>query len=363
MQAPQNTRRRALPAILLAAVLAGVLGLATSASAAPANDPARARAALEEGLRLAQQPGSADQAVKKLKRADRLTPGGSFAARLALARCYSRLGRLDDQVDAAREALAVAKGAPERVAARRELALGLAGRAHGEPGRNGRKDLEAADDVFHEALEEAGSHAPPVLLYEQAVVLLRLGRDDEGLPLLRSFLAAAPEGELTAKARDLLERPERARLSLLPSFELTTLDGEPISDESLEGSVVVLDFWATWCAPCHDSLPTLAALHRLGQKSGRLTVVSISPETAKTVKGFVGKHRMVWTQVAGESGEEAMKTFGVHSLPTIIVADAEGLVVSRSSGWAREWADPLVAAARKAVERARQADGDLHRTP
>lgn len=59
---------------------------------------------LAEGLALLEDPESLRGAVKTLKRADRLAPGGSFMARLSLARCYSRLGRLDDQIEAARKA-------------------------------------------------------------------------------------------------------------------------------------------------------------------------------------------------------------------------------------------------------------------
>lgn len=345
--------RRKLPALLLAALL-----IAAGQPPAPAlaEGPSEAEQALQEGLELARHPGALQQAVKRLKRADRLAPGGSYTARLALARCYSGFDRLDDQIEAAESALDIAETPPERVAAKRELAVGLARRARTARGRKGLRDLEAADRALREAIEEAGTHAPPVLLYERAVVLLRLERDPEAASLLEEFLRAAPGSELAAKARDYLERPERARLDILPSLELTTVEGERITGASLVGQVVVLDFWATWCLPCHDSLPTLEALHRMGEESGLLTVVSISPETAKTVRGFSAKHGMDWV-LAVDEDNAAARSLEVRGLPTIILADHEGRVLSRRVGWSSGSGDDLLYEARRAIDQARKAAG------
>lgn len=349
-------RRRREPAALpFACAVAVALALTAPIPASAAGGQAKAEAVLAEGLALLEKPESLRDAIKTLKRADRLAPGGSFMARLALARCYSSLGRLDEQIDAAEEALAIASTPPERVAAKRELAVGLTRRSAGLRAAKRQRDLEAADDALREAIEEAGDHAPAILFYERAIVLLRLERDEEGVPLLLEYVHRAPEGELTAKARSYAERPERARGEIVPDLELTTLEGEPITDESLEGQVVVIDFWATWCLPCRKSLPTLKALHDLGEESGLLTVVSISSETPETVRPFAEEEGMVWVLARDDSGYAVKQGFNVQSLPTILLVDHQGWILERQVGWGSDSGPALLKKAKKAIDDARKA--------
>ncbi len=62
-----------------------------------------------------------------------------------------------------------------------------------------------------------------------------------------------------------------------PPFEVTTLDGQKITLAELKGNVVVLNFWATWCAPCKRELPLLDAYYRAQQKAG-LRVLAVTTE-------------------------------------------------------------------------------------
>lgn len=353
----QRTSQAVLPTVVVSLLLA--LGAASVApvvaAAATAGTRTDAEAVLAEGLALLDKPDSLPAAIKTLKRADRLAPGGSFTARLALARCYSTQGRLDEQIDAAEDALAIASTPPERVAAKRELAVGLTRRSVGERTAKRQRDLEAADTALREAIEEAGEHAPPVLYYERAVVLLRLERDDEGVALLGEYIQRAPRGELTARARSYMERPERARGEILPDLTFTTLDGEPITDESLEGKVVVIDFWATWCMPCRSSLPTLKTLDEMGKRSGLLTVVSVSSERAETVRPVAEEEGMDWVLARDESGDTTREGFKVQSLPTILLVDHKGWILSRQVGWGSDSGAVLVKKAKRAIEAAREA--------
>jgi hypothetical protein len=94
--------------------------------------------------------------------------------------------------------------------------VGLTRRSAGLRGAKRQRDLEAADAALREGIEEAGEHAPAILFFERAVVLLRLGRDEEGVPLLLEYIRQAPEGELTARARSYAKRPDRARGEMIP---------------------------------------------------------------------------------------------------------------------------------------------------
>jgi len=344
-----------------ACALALIVALSIPVPAAADGGQQQAEATLAEGLALLQNPRSLGEAIKTLKRADRLAPGGSFRARLALARCYSSQGRAHQQVDAAREALEIANTPPERVAAKRELAVGLTRRALSRRGggreAKARRDLEAADSALREAIEEAGEHAPAILFYERAIVLLHLEQDDQGVALLREYTRQVPEGELSDRARSYAERPERAREEIIPDLELTTLDGDPITDESLEGQVVVIDFWATWCMPCRSSLPTLKTLHDLGEESGLLTVVSVSSERPETVRPVAEEEGMDWVLARDENGGGVSRAFDVQGLPTIVLVDHKGWILSRQVGWGSESGSALIKKAKRAIEDARKDAG------
>ncbi|HEU4390063.1 MAG TPA: TlpA disulfide reductase family protein, partial [Blastocatellia bacterium] len=75
-----------------------------------------------------------------------------------------------------------------------------------------------------------------------------------------------------------------------PGFSLKSLDGETVTSKSLEGNVVVLNFWATWCAPCLKEIPDL---NQVASRSD-VTVVGIAldEDGVKTVRRFVEQHRV-----------------------------------------------------------------------
>ncbi|MEO9130749.1 MAG: TlpA disulfide reductase family protein [Sphingomonas sp.] len=64
---------------------------------------------------------------------------------------------------------------------------------------------------------------------------------------------------------------------MAPDFQMTLIDGTKVSMADLRGKVVVLNFWATWCVPCREELPTLDAYYQAQQKAG-LRVFAVTTE-------------------------------------------------------------------------------------
>ncbi len=105
----------------------------------------------------------------------------------------------------------------------------------------------------------------------------------------------------------------------------------PASVAALRGHVVLLDFWATWCAPCRVSIPKLEDLQSRYGAQG-LSVVGISTEDAGDVSLFTQRMAMHYGVGADPHGSTT-RAYGVFSLPTLVVIDKAGKVRDVSVGY------------------------------
>ena len=129
-----------------------------------------------------------------------------------------------------------------------------------------------------------------------------------------------------------------AQAKRAPNLELKTLAGEKIKLSDLRGSIVVLNFWATWCGPCQEELPLLSRLTQeyAGKK---VKFVAISADDAKDhakVDKFVTQHSLamdIWT--GGDL--DMLEHVGLGNvLPGTMIIDEQGEVVARVMGQAHE---------------------------
>jgi thiol-disulfide isomerase/thioredoxin len=129
-----------------------------------------------------------------------------------------------------------------------------------------------------------------------------------------------------------------------PAFALPALGSDTLRRSDLQGRVVLLNFWATWCPPCLAEIPELNALHNALTEDG-LTVVGVAldEEGWETVAPFAEASSIDYPIVL-DDGTVAAQFGGVYGLPTSFVIDREGQVVQRVTGifpTARMW--PLLA--------------------
>lgn len=123
----------------------------------------------------------------------------------------------------------------------------------------------------------------------------------------------------------------------LPNLELKDLAGHTQRLDSLRGSITVLSFWATWCAPCREELPRLSKLnHEYAEKGIRFIAVSIDDaKDRKKIEPFLDQqniHMDVW--VGGNT--EILDRVGLGNIvPGTLVIDKEGEVVGRIMGEAQ----------------------------
>jgi thiol-disulfide isomerase/thioredoxin len=97
------------------------------------------------------------------------------------------------------------------------------------------------------------------------------------------------------------------------------------------GKLVLLDFWASWCGPCRDSLPDLKQFQS-AFGSDQVQVVSISEDRdERTWSNFTSQNQMTWEQRLDAAGELA-RQYGVRGFPTYILMDGNGAVLQRYEG-------------------------------
>jgi peroxiredoxin len=112
-------------------------------------------------------------------------------------------------------------------------------------------------------------------------------------------------------------------------FALPSLDGSKVRLADSAGRVRLIDFWATWCAPCVEEIPMLNDLHRIYAEKG-LTVIAISEEDPEAVRKFVTQHGVLYQNLLDDA--EVSQKFGVLGLPSTVLVDREGKVVESYFG-------------------------------
>jgi thiol-disulfide isomerase/thioredoxin len=105
----------------------------------------------------------------------------------------------------------------------------------------------------------------------------------------------------------------------------------PPSIAAVRGRVVLLDFWATWCAPCRVVMPKLGALQARYGAQG-LSVLGVSTEEAEEVALFAQRMPLRYP-VAVDKHAQTTRSYGVASLPTLVVIDKRGVVRDVSIGY------------------------------
>jgi len=119
-----------------------------------------------------------------------------------------------------------------------------------------------------------------------------------------------------------------------PALAATDFAGKPLTLDSFKGKVVLLDFWATWCAPCRKSMPDLEALHAKFGSRG-LVVLGVSIDEAKAqkkAKELVAKKKFGYRFAFDRADDPAWARFGVQAIPAAFLLDAEGRIVAQWTG-------------------------------
>lgn len=268
-------------------------------------------------------------ALEGFKKADKQDDGHCLACQGKMIQYGVELGDWKTAELAAQEMVARAQGKQESAIAHHQFAV-----VYMDEGLERRKD-----EYFSRAHEEltaalaAYSNFPDAILLD-GQVLAHLQQDDAAKARFEQFVKMRAEGDPNRqRAVRYIARPELARARMAPPFAVTTTDGKRITMDDLQGKVVLLDFWATWCAPCREALPHIREVAKRFQGQP-LVVLSISVDTDQDKwKDFISQNEMTWPQYCdnGFTGN-ITKLFDVKSIPHTFTIDAEGVLQEEHAG-------------------------------
>lgn len=116
-----------------------------------------------------------------------------------------------------------------------------------------------------------------------------------------------------------------------PAFQLKDLEGKDLKLEDFHGKVVLLNFWATWCGPCREEIPSLIDLQKRYKDHLQVVGLAVDEDDEKFVRKFVDSEGINYP-IAMSTGEIRMAYGGVSALPTVFVINMDGRIVQKHVG-------------------------------
>jgi peroxiredoxin len=127
----------------------------------------------------------------------------------------------------------------------------------------------------------------------------------------------------------------------VPDFSLKDLTGKKVEIKQYKGKIIFLNFWATWCGPCKEEMPSLEVLHRQFKGDNFvLLTISVDYEGLKPVREFLDKQHYTFPVLLDPNGE-TLDLFEVKGIPITFIIDKRGRVIGRAIG-PRDWKSPEV---------------------
>lgn len=139
----------------------------------------------------------------------------------------------------------------------------------------------------------------------------------------------------------------------LPAFKAMGLDGSSVTNQSLKGKVVVMDFWATWCGPCKAASPTVQKIHNKFASKGVMVIGANvegmgGAEAKKLAMGYQKEHK--YSYKFTYNNEQLFEKLGVSGIPLFLVIDKKGKISYVQTGYGPTLGSELETAINKALK-------------
>lgn len=130
-----------------------------------------------------------------------------------------------------------------------------------------------------------------------------------------------------------------AQRVVAPNFTLPTLSGEDFSLSNQLGKVVVMNVWASWCAPCRKEAPDLQAVWKQSDKKTVQFVGLDTRDSTTSAQGFIKNYGITYPQAIDTDGQVQLlfrNSLPAQAIPSTLIVDAQGRVAARILGTASE---------------------------
>jgi peroxiredoxin len=136
----------------------------------------------------------------------------------------------------------------------------------------------------------------------------------------------------TQPAAAILQKGDKA-----PPIKMVTTSGQPVTLNNYRGYVLVMDFFATWCIPCRESIPHIIGLNRKFSKQGlQVLGVSVDEGNGRELRNFIAAQRINYPVAVADDDMQA--DYGLRSIPTIYVINKKGMVAEKFQGYSDQTA-------------------------
>jgi thiol-disulfide isomerase/thioredoxin len=268
-----------------------------------------------------------EERLGRWKKASKIAKGKCVECLHQMMMWQMQLSKWEDVDDTASKLDAIATTPAEKFYAESQRGIALMHTNDDEPSSVEVKEAEAS---IRSALAIAPRSAALIFLEGRALAMM--GRDDEAKEMFQKYVDLVKATDTyRERAAHFIEDPTLAALRMAPAFTLTTSEGEQMSLDDMGGKVVLLDFWATWCGPCKESLPEI---QRIAKKFADepFVVISISSDQNESAwKNFIRMNHMTWPQYRDANGALS-RAYSVSAIPHYFSIDTYGVLQSVKMG-------------------------------
>jgi tetratricopeptide (TPR) repeat protein len=271
-----------------------------------------------DNAKLLLRQGRIDDAVSEFRRASKLRDD-------RCAECFQRVGQIYLQQGRLKEAaieFRQAAGLKPQNEAEMYNILGVVLYLQNE-----KQSYEEAVIALQRAIELSNGKVVKAY-YNLGFALIKSGKEQEGIGVLKKFLELDPNATEASQARAVIANLKMVDARVAPSFVVKSSTGEELALERLRGKVVLLDFWASWCLPCRLDMPEVKKI--LKKYAGdRFVILGINLDSNRSsFDAYIKDEGVTWPQYYDGLGwgNTVSRLYGVYAIPHTVLIDHDGVI-------------------------------------